>query len=177
MSLDVLMDVAMSTVPENLRACSPVAVKATAGLRLLGPEKSEKILDAVRHRLETSYPFPVVSKEENGVAVMNGSHEGVYAWITTNYLLGKIGGPDHSETAAVFDLGEAPLRSCSNQLSRAHPKGCLRSWRMETTNMNSILVAANSQLYQHSHFGYGLMSARETIHKALIERHPRDKSQ
>src|ERR1700728_1002264 len=104
-SLDVLMDVAMTAVPENMRACSPVAVKATAGLRRLGIEKSEKILEAVRHRLETSYPFPVVSKEENGVAVMDGSDEGVYAWITTNYLLGKIGGPDHSETAAVFDLG------------------------------------------------------------------------
>ena len=60
---------------------------------------------AVRNRLETQYPFPVVSDEKEGVVIMDGSDEGVYAWITTNYLLGKIGGPDHSPTAAVFDLG------------------------------------------------------------------------
>ena len=104
-SLDVLMKAAMDTVPEKLKSCTPIAVKATAGLRLLGDEMSEKILDAVRHRLETEYPFPVVSKEENGVVIMDGADEGVYAWITTNYLLRKIGGPADTETAAIFDLG------------------------------------------------------------------------
>jgi Golgi nucleoside diphosphatase len=34
-----------------------------------------------------------VSREKGGVQIMDGSDEGVYAWITTNYLLGKIGGP------------------------------------------------------------------------------------
>ena len=39
-SLDVLMDVAVKTVPESYQSCSPVAVKATAGLRMLGKEMS-----------------------------------------------------------------------------------------------------------------------------------------
>jgi len=84
-SLDVLMDVAMKHVPEKLKSCTPVAVKATTGLRKLPGKQAQDILDAVRTRLETKYPFPVVSKEENGVAIMDGSDEGVYAWITTNY--------------------------------------------------------------------------------------------
>lgn len=75
MSLDVLMDVAVASVPEKLRGCSPVAVKATAGLRLLGPEKSQKILDAVRTRLETKYPFPVVAG--SGIEIMEGKDEGI----------------------------------------------------------------------------------------------------
>ena len=104
-SLDVLMDVAVQNVPDKLKGCTPVAVKATAGLRKLGPEMSDAILKAVRNRLETVYPFPVVSEEKGGVEVMDGKDEGVYAWITTNYLLGKIGGPDKTPTAAVFDLG------------------------------------------------------------------------
>lgn len=73
-SLDVLMEVAMKHVPEKLKGCSPVAVKATAGLRFLGPEKSGKILEAVRHRLETTYPFPVVAGR--GVEIMEGKDEG-----------------------------------------------------------------------------------------------------
>lgn len=75
-SLDELLDVAVKTVPEKLKGCSPIAVKATAGLRLLGDEMSKNILNAVRHRLETKYPFPVVSKESHGVEIMDGSDEG-----------------------------------------------------------------------------------------------------
>src|SRR5277367_1484512 len=51
-SLDPLLEVAMRTVPDEYEPGSPIAVKATAGLRLLGDEMSAKILDAVRTRLE-----------------------------------------------------------------------------------------------------------------------------
>ena len=61
MSLDPLMEVAMKNVPDKLKSCTPIAVKATAGLRKLGPDMSDAILKAVRHRLETAYPFPVLS--------------------------------------------------------------------------------------------------------------------
>lgn len=73
-SLDPLLDVAMKSVPDKLQGCTPVAVKATAGLRMLGLEKSQKILDAVKHRLETKYPFAVVAG--NGIEIMEGKDEG-----------------------------------------------------------------------------------------------------
>ncbi|KAH6680377.1 guanosine-diphosphatase-like protein [Halenospora varia] len=163
-SLDMLMAVAMESVPEKLKGCTPVAVKATAGLRLLGPEKSQKILDAVRTRLETEYPFPVISKEENGVAIMDGSDEGVYAWITTNFLLGNIGGPDKTKTAAVFDLGGGSTQVVFEPTFKMPAK-------MEEGDHKYKLDFGGRQfeLYQHSHLGYGLMSARESIHRALIE--------
>ncbi len=165
-SLDVLMDVAMATVPDKLKPCSPVAVKATAGLRLLGPEMSQKILDAVRNRLETIYPFPVVSAAENGVSIMDGKDEGVYAWITTNYLLGKIGGPDKSETAAIFDLGGGSTQIVFEPSFSGAIPGKLE----EGDHKYSLKFGGREfELYQHSHLGYGLMSARESIHKALIE--------
>jgi len=73
-SLDRLMDRAMEVVPEKFRKCTPVAVKATAGLRLLGAEESKNILDAVKTRLDRVYPFPVVKKD--GVVIMDGKDEG-----------------------------------------------------------------------------------------------------
>merc|ERR1712000_330385 len=121
-SLDPLLDVAMQKVPEKIKSCTPIAVKATAGLRKVGDEMSKKILEAVRTRLETEYPFPVVSADKGGVEVMDGKDEGVYAWITTNYLLGKIGGPDETPTAAVFDLGGVSTFS-----SRLRPHVCTKS--------------------------------------------------
>ncbi|CRK36156.1 hypothetical protein BN1723_020416, partial [Verticillium longisporum] len=47
-TLDALMDVAMKEVPDKLKGCSPVAVKATAGLRMVGAEAADKILKTVR---------------------------------------------------------------------------------------------------------------------------------
>jgi guanosine-diphosphatase len=168
-SLDSLLDAAVKVIPDALKGCSPVAVKATAGLRLIGKERSNKILDAVRHRLETNYPFPVVSKEENGVAIMGGEDEGVYAWVTVNYLLGKIGGPDHSETAAVFDLGGGSTQIVFQPSFEGLTSGGMPDKLAEGDHKYELDFGGRKfNLYQHSHLGYGLMSARDAIHAALV---------
>ncbi|CAN8095203.1 unnamed protein product [Discula destructiva] len=168
-SLDVLMEAAMEAVPDKLKACSPVAVKATAGLRLLGPEKSQTILNAVRTHLETKYPFPVLSAEKDGVAIMDGSDEGVYAWITTNYLLGNIGGPDASSTAAVFDLGGGSTQIVFEPGFKGLTDGGLPATLAEGDHKYDLdFNGRHFTLYQHSHLGYGLMSARDAIYAQLV---------
>ncbi|KAL9599524.1 MAG: hypothetical protein Q9219_003768 [cf. Caloplaca sp. 3 TL-2023] len=168
-SLDVLMDVAMQTVPDKLKSCSPVAVKATAGLRKLGDEMSKKILVAVRTRLETKYPFPVVSEEMGGVEVIDGKDEGVYAWITTNYLLGKIGGPDKSPTAAVFDLGGGSTQIVFEPTFKSPSKGMPEKLAEGDHKYKLKFGGRDFDLYQHSYLGYGLMEARKAIHKAVAK--------
>ncbi|OQE17077.1 hypothetical protein PENFLA_c025G07648 [Penicillium flavigenum] len=170
LSLDPLMDVAVKSVPEEYRSCSPVAVKATAGLRLLGPEMSNKILEAVRHRLETAYPFPVVSREKGGVQIMDGSDEGVYAWITTNYLLGKIGGPDETPTAAVFDLGGGSTQIVFQPTFEQSKAGGMPEHLAPGDHKYDLKFGGRQfELYQHSHLGYGLMSAREAMNTVVVE--------
>ncbi|BFZ54085.1 Guanosine-diphosphatase [Savitreella phatthalungensis] len=159
-SLDELMDLAVRTVPAHLRSCSPVALKATAGLRLLGPEKSDAILQAVRTHLELDYPFPVVKPD--GVVVMDGKDEGVYAWITTNYLLGNIGGPEDHQTAAVFDLGGG-----STQIV-FEPSLPLEQLREGDHLYKLDFGGRKFNLYQQSHLGYGLMEARKSIHREVV---------
>ncbi|EAL90545.1 hypothetical protein LV164_000962 [Aspergillus fumigatus] len=169
-SLDPLMEVAMKNVPDEYKSCSPIAVKATAGLRMLGPELSQKILDAVRNRLETVYPFPVVSKEKGGVEIMDGSDEGVYAWITTNYLLGKIGGPDETPTAAVFDLGGGSTQIVFQPTFPKSKSGGMPERLSEGDHKYDLQFGGRHfELYQHSHLGYGLMAARKAIHTSIIE--------
>lgn len=169
-SLDPLMQVALKSVPEEYRSCSPIAVKATAGLRMLGNEMSMKILEAVRTRLETVYPFPVVSREKGGVEIMDGSDEGVYAWITTNYLLGKIGGPDETPTAAIFDLGGGSTQIVFQPTYPKSPSGGMPEHLAEGDHRYDLEFGGRHfELYQHSHLGYGLMAAREAVHKAIVE--------
>ena len=168
-SLDVLMEVAVQTVPDNVKSCTPVAVKATAGLRKLGDEMSQKILAAVRTRLETKFPFPVVSDEMGGVQVMDGKDEGVYAWITTNYLLGKIGGPDKSPTAAVFDLGGGSTQIVFEPTFKSPSKGLPEKLQEGDHKYKLKFGGRDFDLYQHSHLGYGLMEARNAIHKVVTK--------
>ncbi|KAH7318349.1 nucleoside phosphatase family-domain-containing protein [Stachybotrys elegans] len=169
-SLDPLLKVAMDKVPEKLKGCSPVAVKATAGLRLIGKEQADAILKEVRRHLEQDYPFPVVSDEQQGVAIMDGSDEGVYAWITTNYLLGNIGGPDVSTTAATLDLGGGSTQIVFQPTFKGTPNSGMPEKLAEGDHKYELDFAGTKfDLYQHSHLGFGLMSARKAIHETLIK--------
>jgi guanosine-diphosphatase len=169
-SLDPLMKVALDNVPEKLRGCTPVAVKATAGLRKLGDELSNKILAAVRHRLETAYPFPVVAADKGGVEVMEGKDEGVYAWITANYLLGKIGGPDKSPTAAVLDLGGGSTQIVFEPTFKGSPNGGIPEKLADGDHKYELNFGGRAfTLYQHSYLGYGLMEARNHLHSLVLD--------
>jgi guanosine-diphosphatase len=169
-SLDVLMEVALKNVPVEYQSCTPIAVKATAGLRKLGPEKSNNTLAAVRHRLETAYPFPVVADAKGGVEVMPGEMEGVYAWITVNYLLGHIGGPDKNPTAAVLDLGGGSTQIIFEPTFPDTPRGGLPTKLADGDHKYELNFGARDfDLYQHSYLGYGLMEARNNLHATLLD--------
>lgn len=164
-SLDPLMEVALKTVPKNKQGCTPVAVKATAGLRLLGDEKSANILKQVRTHLENDYPFAVV--EGDGISMMDGKDEGVYAWITTNYLLGNIGSADKTPTAAVFDLGGGSTQIVFEPDFSAKDEMMIEGehkYKLSFGNRDFIL-------YQYSHLGYGLMQGRNKVNGLVVESH------
>ncbi|KAF2011337.1 guanosine-diphosphatase [Aaosphaeria arxii CBS 175.79] len=168
-SLDVLMEVAVKNVPPAYQGCTPVAVKATAGLRKLGEAMSDAILKAVRNRLETKFPFPVVAEEKGGVQVMDGKDEGVYAWITANYLLGKIGGPDKSPTAAVLDLGGGSTQIVFEPTFKDSPHGGMPEKLAPGDHKYELdFGGRHFELYQHSYLGYGLMEARNNLHVAVL---------
>ncbi|KAI8140111.1 nucleoside phosphatase GDA1/CD39 [Fennellomyces sp. T-0311] len=159
-SLDELMQVALENVPAELHHCTPIELKATAGLRLLGEGQSKKILDAVRTRLETQYPFPIAGGD-HGIEIMDGKDEGVYAWITVNYLLGSL---KKGRSAAVFDLGGAstqivfePTFASDGAMAEGEHKYLLDYGESQYT------------LYQHSYLGYGLNEARKKIKEEMIE--------
>ncbi|KAF9123369.1 Guanosine-diphosphatase [Mortierella sp. 14UC] len=160
-SLDKLLNIALETVPTYLHSSTPVAVKATAGLRLLGEEKSEMILLAVRRRLESMYPFPIVN--EQGVAVMDGADEGVYAWVTVNYLLERFNSFKKKPTVAILDLGGASTQVVFEpRVVNGHSVAQGEHRYPMNFNGNEYV------LYQHSHLGYGLIMARSQINNYVV---------
>ncbi|KAI0086951.1 nucleoside phosphatase family-domain-containing protein [Irpex rosettiformis] len=164
-SLDILLDEAIKVVPSALQTCTPVAVKATAGLRLLGATESQEILDAVKHRLEEKYPFSLPAKDP--VVIMDGSDEGVYAWITANYLLNTIRSttPANTPTYAVLDLGGASTQIVFKPVFDSQkPESTLE----EGEHKYDLTFGGKTHvLYQHSYLGYGLMRARQSVHRLV----------
>ncbi|KAM0748379.1 hypothetical protein T439DRAFT_304797 [Meredithblackwellia eburnea MCA 4105] len=160
-SLRVLLDHAIAGVPADERKCTPIAVKATAGLRLLGVKESNAILEEVERWLQQEWPFSLV---EDGVMVMDGKDEGVYAWITINFLLGMIGpsNDDPSATAAVMDLGGASTQIVFEPTFQTNSK------LAPGDHVYDLDFAGKAHvLYQHSHLGYGLMQARRAVHNLV----------
>ncbi|KAG1225039.1 hypothetical protein G6F35_003645 [Rhizopus arrhizus] len=162
-SLDGLMQDALKLVPSRLQKTTPIAVKATAGLRLLGEAKSEAILEAVRVHLAT-YPFRVMD-----VSMMDGKDEGVYAWITVNFLLGHFAGSSQ-HSAAVLDLGGGSTQIVFEP--DRLPDGSLPS--LPETDSKYILHFDGKDylLYQNSYLGYGLMEARKRMHQQVMAIQP-----
>lgn len=98
---------------------------------------------------------------------------GVYAWITTNYLLGKIGSVEDIPTAAIFDLGggstQIVFQPTFPSIGGGMPEHLAPGDHKYALNFGG----RNFDLYQHSHLGYGLMEARKAIH-LLVAKAQRD---
>ncbi len=86
-TIQALIDEAKTIVPPHLRPRTPVSLKATAGLRLLPPHQSEALIEAVSLVLAAS------GFEDHGVEIMSELHEGLFGWVTINYLLEQLHNP------------------------------------------------------------------------------------
>uniref|UniRef100_A0AAY4BWW9 nucleoside diphosphate phosphatase n=1 Tax=Denticeps clupeoides TaxID=299321 RepID=A0AAY4BWW9_9TELE len=97
-----LLRVAKKAVPHVEWERTPVVLRATAGLRLLPPKKAQALLDEVEVAFEES-PFFV---PDNSVHIMNGTDEGILAWVTVNFLTGQLQAKT-KKTVGTLDLGGA----------------------------------------------------------------------
>ncbi|XP_074756824.1 ectonucleoside triphosphate diphosphohydrolase 6 [Athene noctua] len=148
-----LLEVAKKEVPVELWKFTPLVLKATAGLRLLPGEKAQKLLDKVKEIFQAS-PFFV---RDNCVSIMNGTDEGISAWITINFLTGSLDDPQ-KRSVGMLDLGGGstqitflPRTEATLQTS---PAGHTTSFQMFNNTY---------KLYSYSYLGLGLMSARLAI--------------
>jgi hypothetical protein len=102
MSLEPLLDWARAVVPKHVWSDTPIFLFGTAGMRRLGQERQEKILESCRGVLGRSgFRFLPSS-----VRVIDGIKEGIYGWSALNAIEGRLGG---DETLGSLDLGGSSL--------------------------------------------------------------------
>ncbi|XP_051574070.1 ectonucleoside triphosphate diphosphohydrolase 3-like isoform X1 [Myxocyprinus asiaticus] len=112
-SLESCMAVITKTIPTNQHNSTPVFLGATAGMRLLhlkNEEMSNTILKDMQRYL-SSLPFNF-----HNASIISGQEEGLYGWITVNYLMGNFlekdlwnawVHPHGARTVGSLDLGGA----------------------------------------------------------------------
>ncbi|XP_013887620.1 ectonucleoside triphosphate diphosphohydrolase 5 isoform X2 [Austrofundulus limnaeus] len=147
----LLLKVAKKTVPRLDWKRTPLVLRATAGLRLLPAEKAQTLLDQVQHVFDES-PFLV---PDNSVSIMDGTNEGILAWLSLNFLTGHLNA-DAKKTVGILDLGGGSTQiTFLPKLKRTAESAPVADFVARFDFFNSTF-----ELYSHSYLGNGIMAAR-----------------
>jgi GDA1/CD39 (nucleoside phosphatase) family len=157
-SLEPLLDRARSIVPEHMRSETPVFLRATAGLRLVGEEASSAILSQVHTRLKSSgFRFD----GPHWATILGGNDEGIYSWITVNYLMNRAS----DRTIGTLEMGGGSSQVAFVPTDNSHSA----TGNCSTDVQPTMFMGANMPLYTKSHLQFGLKMARAIALKQFKE--------
>ncbi len=162
-SLRPLLEHAKSKVPERMWLATPTFLMATAGLRMVGEKTKDRIFESVCAEFRKSG----FRTRCEWVTVLDGRDEGLYGWVTVNYLLDRLYGDAADSPAAVgtIDLGGGSVQIAFPASKEALSQG--------PGDYGSLLEFGRRKhdVYVKSHLGFGLDAARNSILDRLVERY------
>uniref|UniRef100_A0A8D2DP50 Ectonucleoside triphosphate diphosphohydrolase 8 n=1 Tax=Sciurus vulgaris TaxID=55149 RepID=A0A8D2DP50_SCIVU len=150
-SLKGCLGEALALIPGDLRQATPTFLGATAGMRLLSQKNSSQagaILAAVSRVLGQS------SLDFWGAEVLAGRDEGACAWVTINYVLGRLvkySSGEWIQPAEGMLVGALDMGGASAQISFV-PSGPILD---ESTQATFRLYGTDYSVYTHSYLCFG----------------------
>ncbi|KAG5482629.1 hypothetical protein CUR178_06665 [Leishmania enriettii] len=148
-SIKGLLRIAENAVPRSYRSCTSVTLKATAGLRLLSDSEQQLLMNAAEQALKAS-PF-----QSRGASIISGAQEGIYGWLTVNYLLRTL--DTEGATVATIDMGGA---STQVVFETKYSSG---EWLPFNYAHQLRTPKRTIAMYQHSYLGLGLNEAKKRL--------------
>eukprot|EP00053_Salpingoeca_punica_P009720 m.87467 g.87467 ORF g.87467 m.87467 type:complete len:445 (-) comp15129_c0_seq1:1643-2977(-) len=148
-SLAPLLLSAVKHVPSHLHSTTPINLKATAGLRLLPKADADAILEECARAIQAQ---PFYFDQADAVEVMGGTDEGLFGWVTVNYLRRSLRDPS-DRTACILDLGGGSTQIATS----VRLDGAAASLPV------TEVMGAKHHMFIYSHLGYGLMAGRAAI--------------
>ncbi|XP_036712231.1 ectonucleoside triphosphate diphosphohydrolase 2 isoform X2 [Balaenoptera musculus] len=166
-SLVECLNQALRDVPKERHAGTPLYLGATAGMRLLNltsPEASANVLAAATQTL-TQYPF-----DFRGAHILSAQDEGVFGWVTANYLLenfikyGWVGQwfRPKKGTLGAMDLGGASTQITFETASPAEDPA---------SEVQLRLYGQHYRVYTHSFLCYGRDQVLRRLLASALQTH------
>ncbi|KAF8635482.1 hypothetical protein AX17_003872 [Amanita inopinata Kibby_2008] len=168
-----LLEHAMAQIPPSLHPETPLFLLATAGMRLLTPEKQAEVLEHTCRFLRLHSHFKIDPPSDKGpcgtsVRIITGEEEGLFGWIAVNYLTNGFTGPHEEGTTYGFlDMGGASTQIAFEPASE---------YQGDAKNLIDVrLRLLGGEEIKHSVFvttwlGYGTNQARERyVGKAILD--------
>lgn len=152
-------------IPEHKHKKTPLFLGATAGMRLLEEKnltRSNEIMQSLREYL-SSLPF-----DFQNASIISGQEEGLYGWITVNYIMGnffeknmwnKYVRPEGGKTVGSMDLGGA-----STQIAFAVADNFTG-----TDYLRVKLYGYPYNVYTHSFLCYGKNEAEKKVLDKIVQ--------
>jgi len=157
-SLRPLLEHAKAKIPAEVVSKTPAFLMATAGLRLVGEAAKDAILASVCEELKAS---GFIFKCE-WATLLDGQDEGLYGWVTVNYLLDRLYPPPTKPAVGIIDLGGGSVQIVFDT-DAAAPAGM--------THKALDFGGRQHSAYVKSHLGFGLDEARKSVLEQLLTRH------
>mmetsp|Transcript_8505 Transcript_8505/g.26673 ORF Transcript_8505/g.26673 Transcript_8505/m.26673 type:complete len:467 (+) Transcript_8505:53-1453(+) len=158
-SLRPLLAYAKEKVPAAAVPSTPVFLMATAGLRLVGEGAKDAILASVCDELgKSGFRFRC-----EWATLLGGEDEGLYGWVTVNYLLDALY-PGGAQPAGTIDLGGGSV-----QIVFPTPAVAPSSAPAELSQRLDFGGRSHA-LHVKSHLGLGLDSARASLLDLVVQR-------
>lgn len=152
------LDYAIARIPKSYYNRTYVFLYATAGMRLLTPDQQHDVLASTR-RIFSSWPFRFL--DPSWSRVISGVDEGVYGWMTANYLLDNFKSRDPLKTVGALDLGGASTQITFVPEIPIPP---------EQGGTRMIIGGVVYNLYSYSYLGLGIDQARNAKNKILLQK-------
>jgi apyrase len=150
-SLVQLLDFAKENIPEAHWASTPIHLKATAGLRSIPLDAAAEILVECR-KVIRKYPFHF---KDEWALIISGQQEGIFGWVSANYLEGFLGIPN-KRTVGVIEMGGASM-----QITFV-PDVVPPEVKHRVTPVT--IGSQTYSVYTHSYLNYGLDAVQRLFH-------------
>ncbi|KAF8205603.1 nucleoside phosphatase family-domain-containing protein [Mycena galopus ATCC 62051] len=159
--LQPLLEHARNLIPPSLAPTTPLFLLATAGMRLLPPEKQASVLQATCTFLVTHSHFKIDEASDAGpcgssVRIITGEEEGLFGWIAVNYLMD--GFLQSQTTYGFLDMGGASTQiAFEPQAANVDDQMSLIDVRLRLLSGEEI----HHKVFVTTWLGYGTNQARE----------------
>jgi Golgi apyrase len=169
-----LLDHARTHIPPSLHSETPLFLLATAGMRLLSPERQAAVLQTTCDFLRFHSDFRIDSPSSVGpcgssVQIITGEEEGLFGWIAVNYLMDGFG-PSSSDrsTYGFLDMGGASTQIAFEPSPEEQEKA------QKLVEVRLRLIGGEEiahKVFVTTWLGYGTNQARERYVGQAIRQH------